>query len=293
MEITPLWTIVPFWIVAGLIAGWITGKITEGPGYGAPMDIVFGVAGAIIGGFIMRALGFGASSMLVTTFVAVLGAVVLTWIARAFKKPDTISPVRPDPQPPRQGNQSFEPVKFDTSSPLKPAPPPSLGADQAPDARPASTPKDATDRPPPSQARAEIFLSYASPDRPTAARLAKALQDEGWSVWWDRTIPPGKTFDEVIEAALSAAKCVVVLWSEHSVKSDWVKVEAAEGARKRVLIPAIIAEVTIPLEFRRLQAANLSDWPGPDPHLGFETLAASVADLLGRPRTSRANPAGM
>ena len=46
-----------WWIVVGLIAGWITGKLMKGSGYGALMDIVIGIVGAIIGGFIMRALG--------------------------------------------------------------------------------------------------------------------------------------------------------------------------------------------------------------------------------------------
>jgi len=45
----------------------------------------------------------------------------------------------------------------------------------------------------------------------------------------DRIIPPGITFDDVIEQNLDAAKCVIVLWSRESVKSKWVKTEASEG----------------------------------------------------------------
>jgi len=62
----------------------------------------------------------------------------------------------------------------------------------------------------------DIFISYASEDRERARLLADALSQNGWSVWWDRTIPPGKEFDQVIEEALDAAKCVVVLWSKTS-----------------------------------------------------------------------------
>ena len=62
-----------------------------------------------------------------------------------------------------------------------------------------------------------------------AQRLASALEDEGWSVWWDRRIPAGKTFDEVIEEQVAAARCVVVLWSKTSLKSKWVKIEARAG----------------------------------------------------------------
>lgn len=48
------------------------------------------------------------------------------------------------------------------------------------------------------------------------------------------------TFDEVIEEALGAAKCVVVLWSKSSASSDWVKGEAAEGLRRKILVPVRI-----------------------------------------------------
>ena len=64
---------------------------------------------------------------------------------------------------------------------------------------------------------ADIFISYASEDRSRVEPLAHSLEDHGWSVWWDRTIPPGKSFDQVIQEAITAAKCVVVLWSEKSI----------------------------------------------------------------------------
>ncbi|HEU5284393.1 MAG TPA: toll/interleukin-1 receptor domain-containing protein, partial [Burkholderiales bacterium] len=63
---------------------------------------------------------------------------------------------------------------------------------------------------------ADIFISYASPDRETARTLAERLGELGHSVWWDRTIPPGRQFDEVIQEALHAARCVIVLWSAQS-----------------------------------------------------------------------------
>ena len=127
----------------------------------------------------------------------------------------------------------------------------------------------------------DVFISYASADRPRAALLAHALQARGWSVWWDRTIPPGRQFDQVIEEALEASRCVVVLWSADSVASDWVKTEAAEANRRRALIPALIDEkVRIPLEFRRLQAADLSRWQGEPQAPEFEQFCAAIAREL-------------
>lgn len=72
-----------WWIIVGLIAGYITGKLMKGSGYGALMDIVVGIVGAFIGGFIMRAVGMsGRGDTIYTILVAILGAVVLTWIVR-------------------------------------------------------------------------------------------------------------------------------------------------------------------------------------------------------------------
>lgn len=60
---------------------------------------------------------------------------------------------------------------------------------------------------------ADIFLSYAREDREKAEPLARALQEAGWSVWWDRSILPGASYEQVIEHELSSASSVVVLWS--------------------------------------------------------------------------------
>ncbi len=72
-----------WWIIVGLIAGWITGKIMSGGGYGALMDMVIGLIGALIGGFIMRAVGFaGSGGMIYTILVAIGGAIILTLLLR-------------------------------------------------------------------------------------------------------------------------------------------------------------------------------------------------------------------
>ena len=74
-------------ILVGLVAGWAAGKIMKGAGYGPLMDIVLGIVGAIVGGWIMRLLGFYTTGGLIPSIlVAILGAVVVVALARALKK---------------------------------------------------------------------------------------------------------------------------------------------------------------------------------------------------------------
>lgn len=128
---------------------------------------------------------------------------------------------------------------------------------------------------------ADVFISYANQDRESAHRLANALIAVGWSVWWDRKIIAGQSFDQVIERELETAKSVVVLWSEHSIASEWVKNEAAVASQRGVLVPASVESVKLPLEFRRKQTAELVGWNGDSSHSGFQALCEGISATLG------------
>jgi uncharacterized membrane protein YeaQ/YmgE (transglycosylase-associated protein family) len=75
-----------WWIVIGLIAGWAAGRIMKGGGYGVFADIILGIVGGILGGWIVSLLGFGSGGLIWSILVAILGAVVLIWITRLIKK---------------------------------------------------------------------------------------------------------------------------------------------------------------------------------------------------------------
>ena len=109
-------------------------------------------------------------------------------------------------------------------------------------------------------------------------------------MFWDRTVPIGMTWDEIVEAALDEANCVLVLWSQSSVKSEWVRAEALDGADRKILVPALIETTKIPLRFRPLQAANLVGWdPQSIDQSSTQDLIAAVSRVAAkslRPRSA-------
>ena len=111
----------------------------------------------------------------------------------------------------------------------------------------------------------DVFVSYSHQDRDVARRYADALQAAGLAVWWDDHLRSGESFDEKIEAALRAAKAVVVLWSKTSVASRWVRAEATLADRNKTLVPVMIEPCERPIMFELTHTSELGHWDG-DPH---------------------------
>ena len=75
-----------WWIVVGLIAGWLAGKVMRGGGFGVGLDIVIGVVGAMIGGWVFGLLGIYSGGMIGSVVIAFVGACILLWLARVIKR---------------------------------------------------------------------------------------------------------------------------------------------------------------------------------------------------------------
>lgn len=127
----------------------------------------------------------------------------------------------------------------------------------------------------------DIFISYARQDQEAAAQLAEYLEHEkGWRVFWDRDIPAGDDWPEILETKISTAKCVVVLWSADASRSSWVKEEALFGKSRQNLVPARLDDSEIPFGFRRIHAEDLREWRHDTIPQGFLQLTDRIGELL-------------
>jgi hypothetical protein len=130
----------------------------------------------------------------------------------------------------------------------------------------------------------DIFISYASEDRPVAQRVAAGLEQSGLSVWWDRHIQVGSEWDKTIEDALAVAKCVVVLWTGHAKNSRWVRAEAREALKQEKVVPVMLEANAIPLAFTGIQALRFLEWEGASGSNEFEILLSVIRGKLeGKP----------
>lgn len=127
---------------------------------------------------------------------------------------------------------------------------------------------------------ADIFVSYSHEDEVRMKHLVDTLEKQGWSVFWDRRIPTGTTWREHIGRALSEAKCVIVGWSVHSIKSKWVTEEADDALHRGVLIPILLDEILPPIGFRSIQAADLVEWQPDVASQDFDRLIVDIRKVL-------------
>lgn len=143
-----------------------------------------------------------------------------------------------------------------------------------------------------------VFLSYDRDDEQKAQAFIKALESRGFAIWWDGLISGGYAFADRIQEALTECDVVVVLWSERSAHSHWVRDEASFGRDRNRLVPISIDGTKSPLGFQQIQSLDLSHWHGNVDAPEFQQLCRSIRSVAGaavemvarpgpRPRVSR------
>ena len=129
--------------------------------------------------------------------------------------------------------------------------------------------------------RPTIFLSYAHADKTRAQRLAAALEEAGYTVWWDALIEGGSRFASSIDEALDAADAVIVLWSKNSIESDWVRDEATQARDRNRLVPVSLDNCRPPMGFRQYQMIDMTRWHGRSDSPQFEAIRRAIAIAAG------------
>lgn len=142
---------------------------------------------------------------------------------------------------------------------------------------------------------ADVFVSYKREELSRAAAVAKALESEGFSVFYDlgeHGIQAGETWDKRLEHELAIARCCLVLWSPASTQSDNVRSEARRGKARGILVPALINPCIPPIGLDTVQAADLSRWIGEldAPQWRF-LVDRGIGPKLGRPEPAKASVA--
>src|SRR5262249_14872828 len=123
----------------------------------------------------------------------------------------------------------------------------------------------------------DIFISYSKADHALALKLSAFLESEGWSVWWDTSLGAADLYRDEIMKQLAAARAVITIWTENSVKSDWVRAEAGRAKAEGKLIPVKTTDVAygdIPLPFGEMHTENVGS---------TDLIRAAVVAQLARP----------
>jgi formylglycine-generating enzyme required for sulfatase activity len=138
---------------------------------------------------------------------------------------------------------------------------------------------------------ADVFISYKREDREQARALAEALATRGLDVWWDIELLPGSRFADEIRSIIEQAKVAVVLWSERSVTSDYVRAESDLARKRQILIPARLDGCDLPIPFNTLHTLDLTGWDGGADDERIDALVnAVVARVGGQPTLPESEP---
>ena len=138
---------------------------------------------------------------------------------------------------------------------------------------------------------ADIFVSYSRQNKARVAPLVRALEAEGWSVWWDPEITPGEEFDTLISRELDQARALVVVWTPDSVDSRWVRGEARDAADRGVLVPVRFDNARLPIDFRAVHTTDLDDWAEGSSSPAFRSLCKALESKLGPAAKAKADHA--
>ena len=137
----------------------------------------------------------------------------------------------------------------------------------------------------------DVFISYSRDNKARVAQIAQAVAAAGYDVWWDAELPPHRSYGDVITEKIGSAKAAIVVWSQASAQSEWVRAEADVARNQKKLVQTSIDDVMPPLPFNQIQFAELADWNGEPDHRGWRKVLMSLEELCGREAAPASQPA--
>ena len=130
----------------------------------------------------------------------------------------------------------------------------------------------------------DVFISYKREDRSLAEQVAAALRANRYSVYYDIALEHGQEFADALDERIRAAKIVIVLWTDKSVQSKWVRREARFAAKHGKYHPVHVGDIDLPMDLHGYHAVALSE--------RFE-LEPIVASVLGRLAPTQTDPSAI
>lgn len=125
-----------------------------------------------------------------------------------------------------------------------------------------------------------IFISYKREDAAIARDIRDALQNHNLDVWWDEKLQTGQKWEATIDEVLRSAAAVLVLWSERSVKSEWVRHEASYAKTSEKLVQARVDDCAVPQVYASSMAADLREWRAGDNSADLAQMVAEINRIV-------------
>lgn len=126
-----------------------------------------------------------------------------------------------------------------------------------------------------------VFLSYKREDRPWVQTLRDALIKAGIPIWWDNDIPFDQNWNDAISARLERAEIVLTVWTEKSIASSEVGIEALYASRNGKLVQIRKGQPKLAPRYAVLQCADLTEWSPQAAHEDFDRLVETLRRRLG------------
>ena len=133
------------------------------------------------------------------------------------------------------------------------------------------------------KASPRVFVSYASQDHSQVAKFVDHLTDMRFRVWWDAAMRGGENWSDTINSQLSAADAVLIFWSQASVSSPWVRIEANHARQRNCLVPIRLDDTELPDEFRLLQTIDARS----DVSSALDDITSAISEIVRSKRRKR------